>query len=331
MLDRERRLLETEIPGHFIFEVPPHGFSPARASDTELRRYGLPHRPDPKKFPKQARLWLHMMNRIKRFVKPKLTLRPDVVHAGGDATSTSSIWAGLTANSALAYTQIWGTWTVPQAATPGGAAGIYKCAMWVGLQDGQSLFQAGTDCTPPVLPNPTFGSQNDQCFAWYEWFPGPAVQIGLEVLPGHAVGVNLEPLEIGSSQGVVSMINYTTGLAITPIVVSPPTQSLTGGTISPPITALPSKQADWILERNALVINGTAVPQALADFGIASFMFGGAVEFDATNGGKTTQDLLTLGENDQATLINMVAADNVTLIAQAEEQPGLVIFYSGPT
>ena len=330
MLDRERLLLETEIPGHFIFEAPPDGFSPTRASGSELRRYGLPHRPDPKKFPKEARLWLHTMNRIKRFIKPKLTLRPDVVHSGPDATSTSPIWTGLFANSALAYTQIWGAWTVPQAAAPGGAAGIYKCAMWVGLQDGLSLFQAGTDCTPPVFPN-IFGSQDDQCFAWYEWFPGPSVQIGLEVLPGHAVAVNLEPLEIGSSQGVVSMINLTLGVAITPIVLSPPTQSLTGGAISPPITSVPSKQADWILERNALVINGNPVPQPLADFGVASFMYGGAVEFDNTNGGKTTQDLLTLGENDQATLINMVGADNVTLIAQAEELPGLVMFYTGPT
>jgi hypothetical protein len=112
------------------------------------------------------------MSRIKKFIKPKLTLRPDVVHAPVDATTQSQIWAGLSANTALAYTQIWGSWTIPFVL---GAVND-KCAMWVGLQDGRSLFQAGTDCTPnfPFLPPAT-----DTCYTWYEWFPGPRVAIGL--------------------------------------------------------------------------------------------------------------------------------------------------------
>ena len=119
------------------------------------------------------------------------------------------------------------------------------------------------------------------------------------------------------------MINYTTGFAITPIVVPPPTTLLTGGTITPPITNFPSQTAEWILERDALIINGALVAQPLADFGIASFMIGGAVEIDSSNGQKATTDLLTVGENDQSTLINMVAPDNVTVIAQTDERPGL--------
>ena len=80
MAKEELRLVPTSLPGHFTFEPPPDGFKPARATDEELRRYGLPHRPDPKKFPDAARLWIHSMSRIKKFVSPGLVALPKIVH-----------------------------------------------------------------------------------------------------------------------------------------------------------------------------------------------------------------------------------------------------------
>jgi hypothetical protein len=333
---RKPRLAETSLPGHFTFEPPPEGFSPSRASDAELLRYGLPHRPDPHKFPRQSRLWLRSMAQIKAFVTPQLTLRPEIVHgpsptpvfppeAGIFHNNTSSNWAGLVANAALEYTQVWGSWTVPQVIQPVGGSATYYSSMWAGLNDGQSLFQAGTE------QDPTFLGGQANCYPWYEWFPAPTVQIGFEVFPGQAVGVNLEPLNDGSANGVVSMVNYTTGLAITPIVVPPPTQNLSGNLITPPILGVPSFQAEWILERPAFIANGVPVLQALADFGVAGFLFGGAVDIDSTNGQKAAFDLVTVGENDQGTLLNMLANDGVTVLAQAQERPGLVFFFTGGT
>jgi Peptidase A4 family len=340
MQKNEHRLAETNVPGHFTFEPPPEGFSPARVSDAELRRHGLPHRPEPHKFPKQARLWLRSMARINTFITPQLTLRPEITHgpthaqdaldfpldAGVFHNNTVNNWSGLVANSAFQYTQAWGSWTIPEVTVPSGGAGAYYSSMWVGLIDGQSLFQAGTETDTPLI---NFSGEQDICYPWYEWFPGPSVQIGLGVTPGQAVGVNVEPLNDGSGRGVVSMINYTTGIAITPIVVPPPTQGLNGTPINPPIRNVPSLQSQWILERPAFRVNGVQVLQALADFGIAGFLFGGAVDIDSTNGQKAAFDLVTVGENDQGTLLNMIANDNVTVLSQAQERPGLVFFFTG--
>jgi hypothetical protein len=339
MSESALRLRETDVSGHLTFEAPPEGFSPNLASDEELRQYGLPHRPDPKKFPKEARLWLRTMARIKTFKTPKLTVRAGIVHgprnledltnlpSGGKRVenSTNSIWSGLVANTALLYTQIWGGWTIPEVTAPGFSP-CYS-SMWIGLNDGRSLFQAGTEqdvLLPPISPENT-------CYAWYEWFPGPSVSIDLAVLPGQAVSVNLEPLSDGSGRGQVSMINYTTGVAITPIVVSPPPVDFNGNPISPAITGVPSFNAEWILERTSLAENGVPVPQALADFGATGFLFGGAVELDSSTGGKTAFDLLTVGESDRGTLLNMLANDGVTVLSEAVERPGLVLFFTGPT
>ena len=35
-----RRLIESNLPGFLTFEKPPEGFSPLRATDAELRKYG---------------------------------------------------------------------------------------------------------------------------------------------------------------------------------------------------------------------------------------------------------------------------------------------------
>ena len=68
----------TTLADHFHFELPPEGFHPTKATDEGLRRYGLPHRPDSGMFPKAARLWLHSMRRIRRFIAPSPEIRREV-------------------------------------------------------------------------------------------------------------------------------------------------------------------------------------------------------------------------------------------------------------
>jgi hypothetical protein len=333
------RLTETNLPGHLTFHLPPEGFSPLRATHAELAEYGLPHRPDPKVFPREARLWRHAMSRIKKFVKPTLTPRPARVHGqrnlpvfapGVHGNQPSNIWSGLVATAGVGYTQIWGSWLVPTVTSATDGPG-FSSSIWIGLNDASSLFQAGTD-QDTGFANLFTGNNPNTTYPWYEWFPGPTIVIGLEVLPGHSVGVNLQPANDGTGSGVVSMINYTTGDAITPIVMPPPTTDFNNNTISPPILTVPSLSADWIIERPSNVVNGNPVPSALADFGIAGFLYGGALNITSGTVQKGPVNLVTVGEADQGTLLNMIADDGVTILAESQERPGLTFFFfaSGP-
>jgi len=54
MAKAKLNLIETELAGHLFVEPPPKSFQPLRATDEELEKYGLPHRPDPKKSPRAS-------------------------------------------------------------------------------------------------------------------------------------------------------------------------------------------------------------------------------------------------------------------------------------
>ena len=54
--------------------LPPAGFNPRTASPLELRRHGLPQRPDPKIRPKLAALWDDIFSRKLTYITP--TFRP---------------------------------------------------------------------------------------------------------------------------------------------------------------------------------------------------------------------------------------------------------------
>src|ERR1700730_794018 len=171
------RLIPTNLPGHFTYYPPPEGLKLTSASDEELRHYGLPHRPDPKKFPEAARLWVRAMSSVKKFVTPELVIRPNIVCGNGglgDATSTAPNWSGLTVSKPGAFDQLWGTWTIPSVTVPPGAGSVavpggssfgdyswfpYSSSLWVGLYDPAigSLFQAGTEQNATL----TFGLGGD--------------------------------------------------------------------------------------------------------------------------------------------------------------------------
>jgi hypothetical protein len=322
------RLVPTDVEGHFTVEPPPDGFEPLRASDEELRRYGLPHRPDPKRYPQAARLWVRSMSRVQRFVTPKLRAKPEIVHGPPKIldNGTSSNWSGLISWGS-AWDSIWGTWIVPASTVPPGGADDYFSSLWVGL-NGASLFQAGTE-QDATLSSGFFGGLSSSYYAWYEWFPAGGVQIsGFDIAPGQTVTVMVgvvDPSDQDASlgPGLVNMLNVSSGVAITPIVVQIPTKDFNGNTIDPPITVVPGPQAVWILERPSLNDNGTLTPSALADYGQA-IMNGGAMVKNA--------DVLTVGENDESTLVNMIADNGVTVLSTVEESPELCyIFTGGPT
>src|ERR1700722_10622987 len=70
-------------PGMRTFELPPDGFDPMTASAKELRRYGLPRRPDPDSEPHLAQLFARAFSRPRTFTEPELVVdsRLDAIHA----------------------------------------------------------------------------------------------------------------------------------------------------------------------------------------------------------------------------------------------------------
>ena len=84
--------------GARTFELPPDGFDPMTASAGELRRYGLPRRPDPDSEPQLARLYARALSRPRRFVKPELVVdsRLDAINVKreGKADFSSGDWGG---------------------------------------------------------------------------------------------------------------------------------------------------------------------------------------------------------------------------------------------
>jgi Peptidase A4 family len=327
MPDHRPRLHATNLADHYHFELPPEGFQPTRATDEELRLYGLPHRPDPRKFPKAARLWLRCMRRVKRFIAPTLERRSDLIHGRGaalhDVSDTTRIWSGLTITGNAPYISVWGTWTVPAISPRRGREAV--SSIWIGLDDNErSLLQAGTDQDCNALGFTVY-------FPWFEWLPQPTIAItNLSVSPGQSVAVfvgNVEDLP-GGNQGLVTFLNYSTGEAAAPILVPIPTTDFNGTVISPPLPGVPSARANWILERPSSVQDGKVTPGLLADYGEASIIEGDAIG-TSTDSGKTFASGVFVGENDQGTLHQMLADDGVTVISEASEVPGLKFVYTG--
>jgi len=326
MPDSRLGLHPTNLADHYHFELPPDGFQPVRASDEELRRYGLPHRPDPAKFPRAARLWLRCMRRVKKFIAPTLEKHPDMLHGNRvtlhDITDTSQIWSGLSITNNAPYISVWGTWTVP-ALDPTFESTV--SSLWVGLDDmTRSLLQAGTEQDADI---------GTSYFAWFEWFPQPSITVSnFPIQPGQAVAVYVGNVDevAGGNQGLVTLLNYTTGVAVAPILVPIPTTDFNGNPLNPPLPGVPSTRANWILERTSFAQNGKAVPGTLSDYGEASIIEGDAVG-TSTDSGKTIANSFFVGENDQGTLHQMLADDGVTIISEASEVPGLKFLYTGPT
>jgi hypothetical protein len=317
-------LTETNIEHCFRFPAPPEGVELHKASDALLSQHGLPHRPDPKKFPAAARAWLQAMSKIKRFVSPNLMVESKLLHGLPEPITTQNppilgpnlppiefqlSWSGLISNAFSSYTQVWGTWVVPAVSLPAGGKGSFHSALWVGLYDHSDyydcpIFQAGT--------NQSVSGSDHAYNAWIEWYPaaqlildGSEGQQSFPVLPGQEIMVSLET--IGNTGGIINMANLTTGVAINPICMTPPTTDAHGTPINP---VVPSKQAVWVMERPC----DANTPTALADFGQAVMTAIGAV-YENPNNEKGNK--LEVGPNDEVTLLYMHANDGLTILAEA--------------
>jgi Peptidase A4 family len=321
-------LKETNLPGYKTFPAPPKDFNLLKASTDELHSYGFPHRPDPKSMPQAARLWLHIMSRIRKFVPPQFGEADKIVH-GPDRnmrpipTSDGQVfgasgWSGLVVTDTPPYLQVWGTWTVPSVQVPPGMNGTFYSSTWVGLggyfKGDDNLLQAGTSQNVDPINGPSY-------YAWLEWFPASAVPLNnsagpdyFPINPGQTVAVMVGLYGDGTGRGIFSMANLETGIMILPTIVPIPTINYAGKPISPSITAPSTLSAEWIVERpSTQQPNGTLAYTELADYGELNFTNAGAMYLPA-NSHKTEKIPATSDSN--AVNVQMIADDNTTVLSE---------------
>jgi len=230
------------LDGVRIYELPPHEFDPMTAPAEELRRYGLPRRPDPETEPVLARLFTRAFSRPRHYLKPELVVdeRLDALNAKRRRPDYSSgDWGGAVVttpasdppNTVFAQFQVPTVYGLdPEIAQP------LTSGFWVGIggyAGNGSLLQAGiaATVTPGPFPLP-FGSVS--YWAWTEWWPNGYIVDNLEIAAGDVVSVLVCAPE--PDHGFVSMENLRTDQIVN-IGVDPPSGLTANG---------PS--AEWIIE-----------------------------------------------------------------------------------
>jgi autotransporter-associated beta strand protein len=211
------------------------------------------------------------------------------VHAGASAAfalSGSTNWSGWysSAGSGNSYTDITATWTVPTLTAP--ASGTSYCATWIGF-DGignSTVEQCGIEESIT-----SGGSLN--LFAWYEFAPAAAVNMGLVVLPGDTINAEVKYDPSQNSGGNFAYV-FT----------------LTDGGQSFNHTEFTSSNdgratSEWIVE--APTVGGSQA--TLANFGSATFRNGTA----ALNGGSSSG----MGSLSNLNNIEMLASMSGPVIA----------------
>jgi Peptidase A4 family len=198
------------LPTGYETPTPPEQ-NPADWPECELKKYGLPIRPDKHREPGLYRLWVAAFGKTLRFIqfphRPPFFSNyypPPPSKRGGFSTSRfekSLNWSGLyiEPSAGKTFVQVWGQWTVPTPKPPTISAkpGSYQCAIWIGL-DGQrryrnsSLPQIGTRQSVEVEA----GQRELKCEfnAWVQWWhrtdckqPGPVTIPDFPVGPGNVI------------------------------------------------------------------------------------------------------------------------------------------------
>jgi hypothetical protein len=287
--------------------LPPKGFNPRTASARELRRYGLPQRPDPAIHPKLAARWDEIFSRKITYITPTFRpleeLLPGIKRRGRPRrdlqTVTNPTWSGAVVHATGSQTFTWvlGQWNVPDLAPAAGGGGQYTFA-FIGIDGNTDVTQIGTIQSVSTAAN---GIVSKSCYAVYEWYPNSWSAItNLPVSFGDTM-IGLICLE-SPTEAFFSLLNVTSGIHAGFVFDAP------AGTASL------ENQAEWILERPE--VGGVNPP--MPNFG--------EIYFDSAVGGHGL-DFLADGGSDTA--INMVV-NGATVATTTVETPTLIkIAYTG--
>jgi hypothetical protein len=274
--------------------LPPDGFDPRAASALELRRYGLPQRPDPAVRPELAAVWDDIFSRKLSYITPVFQPVQELVpglsradRARPDANGTNGTWSGTVSHAPAGETFEWvfGTWNVPHVEPGGEGPGSWWAATWIGIDGVTDVTQIGT---MQVATRASKGRPTMSCFAWHEWWSAFA--------PSPWVAISNFPLSFGDTiSGLIcllspteasfSMVNMTTGVHVgfgqIPLT-------------APPDTASMENQAEWILERPELSTGQAQLPD-FSEIYFNSAYAGRGLDFLAEGGAADT--VLNMVEN----------------------------------
>jgi hypothetical protein len=288
--------------------LPPKGFDPRIAPARELRRYGLPQRPDPAVRPQLAARWDEIFSRKLTYITPTFhpleELLPGVKRRGRPrrdlATVTNPTWSGAVVHATGKQTFTWvlGQWNVPDMAPGGGGKGSQVSFAFIGIDGNTDVTQIGTIQSVSTGTN---GAISKSCYAVYEWYPNSWSAItNLPVNFGDTM-IGLICLD-SPTEAIFSLVNVTSGTHAGFIFDAP------AGTASL------ENQAEWILERPE--VGGVNPP--MPNFG--------EIYFDSAMGG---HGLDFVADSGSDTAINMVV-NGATVATTTVETPTLIkIAYTG--
>jgi len=306
--------METRVKTH---PLPSSRFDPCGASPTELRRYGLPQRPDASIRPELAALWDEILSHELTYLTPTFQpveeLLPGIKAPIGtsrdvEMTVTNPHWSGCVVHAPAGQTFTWvfGQWNVPDVQPPTTGEGQWYSFAWIGIDGISDVTQIGT--IQYVLRD-GFGDVLKTCYAVHEWWSNA---------PGSGdtgwKAINNLPVNFGDTLiGLICMESTTDAWASL-------TNITTGHHVSfdfsaPPNTTSQENQAEWIME----VPKVDDLPQVLPNFG--------EIYFDSAMGGRGLDFLADAGSD---TVINMVDENNAPVATTTVETPTLLkIAYTG--
>jgi hypothetical protein len=290
------------------YAMPPDGFDPRSASPLELRRYGLPQRPDPAIRPELAARWEKVFSRKLTYIvptfQPMQELLPGIQRRGrlrqDLVTGTHGWWSGGVVHAPAGVTFNWvlGQWNVPDVAPPVAGQGSWYSFAWIGIDGTNDLTQIGTVQYVSADAN---GNLSKGCYAVYEWWPQ-----GWQGIANFPVSFGDTVLGLicllSPTEAYFSLLNVTSGVHA-------------GFTFTAPAGIMSMEnQADWIFEHPGI---GGESPQ-LPNFG--------QIYFDSAMAGHGL-DFLADGGTDTA--LNMVQ-NGTTVATTTIETPTLIkIAYTG--
>jgi len=302
-----------ELPSVYRFEAPPAGFKPATASDEDLKRYGLPARPNPfvhSTVPYAA--WSRAMAGARTYVAPEIRvtgrrhvppvhLKQTSLRAAGALTSEN--WAGqIIQNNATSYgqgyTEVLGQWVVSAVQQAiGTCSGTDVSSIWIGIDgtnQSSDVMQAGTEQDVTC----SGGNSYTNYYAWFEWYPADEYQVtNFLVYPGAPIFMVVQAT--GPSSATATFVNLQSN------------QYTTVGFQAPAGTHLTGNCAEWIVER-ADVGSGPKDFGPLADYGM--IWMSSEVAYLAANVGTGLYDVPgNPGAGRVSSTLTMVDSNNIPL------------------
>jgi hypothetical protein len=257
------------MPTRTKFPFPPPDFKPREASAAELRKYGLPQRPDGRYQEELLEAWLRLFEEPLTFRRPGLkppfvppltqNIRQILPYRTRVEDSPNWCGASIVPHGGQQLVQIFGEWTVPKPELPpavdrgpAGKSNSYHCVVWIGLDGNRrylnsSLPQIGTEQVLTVDAN---GRESREYFVWFQWWARNQVKLRREKLTRLTIDAGVSVMAmiwvIDPHHVVVVFRTFAPRNEITILVRRATEVALPGGTITP---AISGAMAEWILER----------------------------------------------------------------------------------